>query len=63
MIGSCDRKIPGIIFAPVNVMASKKYGTIRNYRDCVDTDLVTYMHVKRLQWVGDVVSMFNNRIP
>ena len=44
-------------------MASEKYGIMKNCRDCTDTDLVTYMLVKRLHWVGDVVRMFKNRIP
>jgi len=35
---------------------------MKNGTDCVDTELLTHIHAKRLKWAGHVVRMFDNRI-
>jgi len=35
---------------------------MKNGTDCVGTELLTYMHVKRLRWAGHVVWLFHNKI-
>jgi hypothetical protein len=64
MIGSFERKILRIIFGPVNVNGIWRiWYNEELYRLYKDIDCVTYMHVKRLQWAGHVVRMFNIRLP
>jgi hypothetical protein len=44
------------------VVDSEEDCTMKNCTDCADTELLTYVHVKRLKWAGHVVWMFHNRI-
>jgi hypothetical protein len=41
---------------------SEEECAVKKSTDSVDTELLTYMHVKRLNWAGHVVWMFHNSI-
>jgi len=56
------------IFGTLQVNGIWKYGAVKNCTDMCknrfykDTDLVMYMHVKRLQWAEHGVWLFNSGI-
>jgi len=68
MIGCFEGKMLWKIFGPLQVNGTWKYSAVKNctdmnkYRFYKGTDLVMYMHVKRLQWAEIVEWLFNSGI-